>query len=197
MSHITLNRDDLLKLFTVETALDQIIRYYESQFEQKGEVICRIKLNDLQLSEEDEQKFADMPLSKINSFEVETENPNQLFHDVLNYWKAHLPLLIQSADQLAQNIRFKRIEENALELSQFIDQCHMLVNSLGSIHSLCQHRSIPLSDRWSASELKLWMAFNELLDSFSSKNFSEMADAIEYDLADTFQTWLEILSQME
>lgn len=196
MSHLVLNQDQLLQIFEPQTELDSIIRHYESEFEKKGEVICRIKLNDLHLSEEDEHRFSSTPIAKIQNLEVATENPNQLYQEVLDYWKQHLPTLVQRADALSENLRFKSLDQNAFELSQFIDQCQLLVNSLNSISSLCQHRNIPLPARWTPTELKLWMAFNELLDSFSEKNTNLMADSIEYDLAESLQIWQEILIEL-
>lgn len=196
MSHLSLNQEELLRVFTPQTELDSIIRYYETEFEQRGEVICRIRINDLNLTEDDEQRFRETPLSKIQRLEVDTEDPYQLFKDVLSYWKTHLPSLIITADHLSQNLRFKSLDQSASDLSQFIDQSHLLVNSLNSISSLCQHRDIKLPDQWNPSEKKLWLAFNELLDSFNLKNTSIMADTIEYDLADSLQTWLEVLSEM-
>jgi hypothetical protein len=196
MGHLILNQEELLKVFEPQTELDFVIRHFESQFEQTGEVICRIRINNLNLSEEDELRFKDTPVSKIETLEVDTENPYQLFREVLNYWKTHLPALIATADRISENLRIRSLDRNAMDLSQFIDQCHLLVNSLNSISSLCQHRDITLPKRWSPSELKLWMAFNALLDSFNEKNTSEMADCIEYDLADSLQTWFEVLNEM-
>jgi hypothetical protein len=197
MSHLSINQAELLKVFDPQTELDLIIKHFEEEFEKKGEVICRIRINDLNLTEDDEQRFRSTPLSKIQLFEVETEDPYQLFKDVLSYWKTHLPALITSADRLSQNLRFKSLDQSATELSKFIDQSHLLVNSLNSISSLCQHRSISLPLRWGPSELKLWKAFNELLDSFNEKNTNVMADTIEYDLADSLQTWQEVLTEMK
>lgn len=196
MSHLSLNQEELLRVFAPNTDLDAIIRHYEAEFEQKGEVICRIRLNDLNLSEEDEHRFKDTPLANIHSLEVDTENPYQLFNEVLTYWKTHLPSLITSADRLSQNLRLKSLDQSAFDLSQFIDQSHLLVNSLNSISSLCQHREIQLPEKWNPTELKLWMAFNELLDSFNEKNTNQMADTIEYDLAHSLQIWSDVLAEM-
>ncbi|MEY4617079.1 MAG: hypothetical protein RJB66_2039 [Pseudomonadota bacterium] len=196
MSHLSLKQEELLKFFEPQTELDSIIKHYETEFEKKGEVICRIRLNELNLTEDDEVRFRNTPLSKIEILEVESEDPYQLFQEVLTYWKSHLPAVIDMADRLATHLRIKSLDQIAVELSQFIDQSHLLVNSLTSISSLCLHRSIALPERWSKTELKLWMAFNGLLDSFNEKNISEMADTIEYDLADSLQTWLEVLNEM-
>lgn len=196
MSHLSLKKEELLKVFEPQTELDSIIRHYEAEFEQRGEVICRIRLNELNLTEDDELRFKNTPLSKIDILEVDTEDPYQLFQEVLVYWKTHIPTLIAAADRLSQNLRFKSLDQSALDLAQFIDQSHLLVNSLNSINALAQHRSIALPERWSANELKLWMAFNELLDSFNEKNTSVMADTIEYDLADSLQNWMEVLTEM-
>ena len=197
MGHLSLNQKELLEVFPPQTELDSIIRYYETEFEKKGQVICRIRINDLNLSEEDETRLRTTPLHKIDSLEVDTEDPLQLFDEVLNYWRAQIPHLIDAADRLSQNLRFKALEQTANELSQFIDQSHLLVNSLNSIGLLCQHQGLPLPVQWQPTELKLWKAFNELLDSFNDKNTTVMAETIEYDLADALQTWLEVLSVMK
>ena len=112
MSHLSLNQEELLRVFTPQTELDSIIRYYETEFEQRGEVICRIRINDLNLTEDDEQRFRETPLSKIQRLEVDTEDPYQLFKDVLSYWKTHLPSLIITADHLSQNLRFKSLDQS-------------------------------------------------------------------------------------
>lgn len=196
MSHLSLNQQDLLQIFEPQTELDFIIRHYEIEFEQRGEVICQIRLNNLNLSEEDEQRFRATPLALIHSLEMDTEDPNQLFHDVLTYWRTQLPSLIKSADRLSMSLRFKSIDQNAVELSQFIDQSHLLVNSLNSISSICIHKDIVLPPEWSTCEKNLWKAFNELLDSFNDRDTTTMAEVIEYDLANALQTWLEVLSKI-
>lgn len=196
MSHLSLNQGELMQVFDSTTDLNSIIKHYENQFQLKGEVICRIKVNELVLTEDDETRLKNTPLAQINCLEVETENPLQLFKDVLMYWTTHLPNLINASDKLSLSLRFKSLDQSALELSQFIDQCHLLVNSLNSISSLCQHRSLPLPPEWSSTELALWKAFNELLDSFNNKNTRIMADIIEYDLAGSLQNWQEVLTKI-
>ncbi len=197
MSHLNLNQGELLEVFESTTELNRIIQYFEEKFQKMGEVICRISLNDLILSEDDEKRFWSTPLSEIKSLAVDTENPTQLFKDVLQYWLVHLPTLINASDKLSQSLKFKSLDQSAVELSQFIDQCHLLVNSLNSISALCQHRSFMLPADWNSSELKLWKAFNELLEYFNNKNTRTMAEIIEYDLADALQNWYEVLSQIK
>lgn len=197
MSHLSLDQNDLLNLFGPDCDLNVIIQHYEEEFQKKGEVICRIHLNELNLSEDDEHRLKNTPISEIKKLEVDTENPLQLYNDVLEYWKLHLPQLVETSDKISQSLRFKSIDQSAVELSRFIDQCHLLVNSLNSINSLCQHRSMTLPAHWPQTEKKLWKAFNELLDSFNSKNTSVMADIIEYDLADSLQSWLGVLAEMK
>jgi len=197
MSQLNLNQNELLEVFDKSTELNYIIKHYEEEFQKLGEVICRISINELPLTEDDEKRFWCTPVSEIKSLKVDTENPIQLFKDVLSYWSTHLPHLINSSDHLAQSIKFKSMDQCAKELSDFIDHCHLLVNSLNSIGSLCQHRSYDLPAQWNSSELKLWKSFNELLDSFNNKNTRLMAEIIEYDLADSLQTWYEVLSQIK
>lgn len=196
MSHLSLDQNELLKVFGPDSNLKYIITHYEEEFQKRGEVICRIHVNELHLSEDDETRLQNTPISEIKTLSVDSENPMALFNDVLSYWKLHIPSLIAASDHLSQSLRFKSIDQSAVELSKFIDQCHLLVNSLNSINSLCQHRSLHLPARWSSSEVKLWKAFNELLNTFNNKNTSVMADIIEYDLGDALQTWLEVLSEM-
>jgi hypothetical protein len=196
MSHLLLQQNELIQKFGTEMELVDLINHFENEFEKKGEVICRVHINDLPLNEEEELRFGNTQIKYIQRFELETEDPNQLIIDVLQKWQTDLPLLITSSDSIAQNIRFEGLEKSYTQFSQFIDTCHLLVSSLASIRSLVSENSPVQISNWTTAEKQLWTCFDDLVSAFNTKNDNLIADIIEYDLANALQTWLNLLKQI-
>lgn len=194
MSHLIINQNELISQFGEDAELKELILHFESEYKKIGEVVCKIKVNELPLTEDQELKLASTQVKHIDSFELETENTNLLLIDVLEKWKEEIPQLILSADSTAQKIRFKGIEHAYISFSQFIDACHLLVSSLSSIRTLIENEGTLNLYNWQESEKKLWTIFNDLMEACNSKNNNVIADIIEYDLADTLQRWLDLLS---
>jgi hypothetical protein len=196
MSHLLIEQNELVHQFGAEMELVELINHFEHEFEKKGEVICRVRINDLPLNEAEEKKFGNTPLKYIQTFEVETEDPNQLVMDVLKKWKSDLPSLIASSDNISQKMRFKGLEASYIHFSQFVDACHLLVSSLASIRTLVGEKSLVQIEEWADAERKLWRGFDDLVTAFNTKNENLIADIIEYDLADALQTWLNLLNKI-
>jgi hypothetical protein len=196
MSHLLIQQNELVHQFGADTELIDLISHFEQEFEKKGEVICKVRVNDLPLNEAEEKKFGSTPIKYIQSFEIETENPGELIYDVLFKWKSELPTLIASADNISQKMRFNGLESSYLHFSQFIDACHFLVSSLASIRTLVGENSLVGVEEWTDAEKLLWRCFDDLMAAFNSKNDTLIADIIEYDLAEALQTWLNLLNKI-
>jgi hypothetical protein len=196
MSHLLIQQNELVNQFGADMELVALINHFEDEFEKKGEVICRVCINDLPLNEEEEKKFGNTPIKYIQSLEIETEDPNQLVIEVLQKWRSDLPSLIASADSIAQKMRFEGLEKTYSHFSQFIDACHLLVSSLASIRTLIGDKSLVQIDEWSTAEKQLWRCFDDLVSAFNTKNENLIADIIEYDLANALQTWLNLLNKI-
>lgn len=196
MSHLLIQQNELVHQFGADTELTDLITHFEQEYEKKGEVICRVRINDLPLNEVEEKKFGNTPIKFIQSFELETENPNRLVYDVLVKWQSELPALIASADSIAQKMRFDGLEQSYTHFSQFIDSCHFLVSSLASIRTIVGEMSLLQTEEWTAAEKMLWRCFDDLMSAFNSKNDNLISDIIEYDLAESLQAWLNLLNKI-
>jgi hypothetical protein len=194
MSHLLIQQDELVNQFGGDMELTALISHFESEFEKKGEVVCRVRINDLPLNEAEEIKFGTTPLKLIQSFEIETENPNQLLVDVIFRWQHELPNLITLTDQVSDRVRFDGLEKSYLQFSKLIDACHWFVSSLTSIRTLLTEKNMGDLEKWNEAEKKLWRAFDDLMSAFNSKNSNLIADIIEYELATTLHAWLTLFN---
>lgn len=197
MSHILIQQSELVNQFGGDMELTALISHFENEFEKKGEVVCKVRINELPLNEAEEIKFGSTPLKYIQSFEIETENPNQLLMDVLIRWQQELPTLIKLADHVADRVRFDGLEKTYTQFSRLIDACHLFVSSLTSIRTLLGDKNSITLEQWNEAEKKLWRCFDDLMSAFNSKNDNLIADIIEYEMAATFQTWLSLLNSLQ
>lgn len=196
MNQISLKQSELVAQFGEVGNLASIIEFYEKKFEAKGEVICRVSLNNLDLSEADEAKFGQITITDIQSLSIATENTGKLTHGIVNDWIANLPELIKSADQVAQQIRLKGFSNSLTSFAQIIDACQLLVSSLSALKSvLLQSQSIDLQ-QWEMAESKLKTSFDQVMEACQMNNETELADIIEYDLADSLTDWQRVLSKV-
>lgn len=197
MNQFRLTKNEIISRFGKETHLEAIIQLLEKDLEKRGEVVCRVSINDMKLSEDDEKKFAFVAASEIQELIIESENPDIIFKQLLEDWTKGIPDMIKLADKLAARLRFDGIEEALFDFTQLIDSCHLLVNSLDSIRGIFESKKRKLPEGWKHLEANLQKAFHSLMDSWQTKNDQDMANIIEFDIADNLQSWVGLLNEFK
>lgn len=196
MNKVSLNREKLSELFEGESLLGDVFKFYERKILEDGEIVCRFSVNGLQLSEEDEKKFAQFKIQEVEILEIESQRPDILLSEVISNWTDSLPRLIKKSDQLAQAFRFSGAEHQMSQFVDIVDSCQFLVESLMSLRSLCGTYDFVGSPAWNSSEELTARAIAEALTAFEKKDFVLLADVLEYDLGHCLQTWLETLTEL-
>lgn len=193
MSHLILNQNELLKTFKTSTTLKDIINHFEKKMIDVGEVVCRVSINELSLSSDDEGRFADTSVSEINSLEIESENPKLLLTNVLEDWKKGIPEIIKSVDKTSEKMRFHGFDSAVSSFNSIIDACQFLVESLSYVGIMLKQQGAQPTEKWLLLEKNLNDSFHSLVQACENKNSSLIADILEYDLANSLQNWLEWL----
>jgi hypothetical protein len=193
MSHLILNQSELLRTFKTTTTLKDIISHFEKKMIDVGEVVCRVSINELSLSSDDESRFAETSVSEIRSLEIESENPKLLLTNVLEDWKKGIPEIIKSVDKTSEKIRFQGFDSVVSSFNSIIDACQFLVESLSYVGIMLKQQGNQPTDKWLILEKNLNDSFSNLVQACENKNSSLIADILEYDLANALQNWLDWL----
>ena len=178
--------------FDCETLSDLILSL-ENDFQKRGEVVCQVIINGMPLQESDESKLGQTRMHELKTVEVRSEKPSALLIDILANWEAELPKMIRHSDQLAQGLRQRGPEGQYTSFVQLIDSCQFLTESLVSMDSIVDMGLFLDRAVWLGNEKIMTEAVGQALTAFEKKDFSVLADVLEYDLANALQSWFDLL----
>jgi len=165
----------------------------ESRMQESGEVVCQYVLNGMVLQEADEARMSGIGIEEIKNLEVRTEKPTALLFEILKNWELEIPRIIEQTDGLAKSMRADGPEGHYTAFVNLIDSCQFLIESLVSMDSVIETQFFLSRQDWSISEKQMSQAIHQALQSFEKRDFSMLGDILEYDLANSLQSWLDIL----
>ncbi len=192
-----LTNEELKQRFHESSTLSEVIRDLEIEFEKSDEVVCQIKVNGVSFTEADEAKYATTPAWDLFSIEVNTKSPQTILVEVVDNWITEVPKMILMNDQLSQELRFQGATGNLKSLVNLIENCQLLVESILSMETLFEGLKTLKEDSWKGAQKIASAAIGEALLAFQKKDFSLMADVLEYDLGHALQTWFDLLSSIQ
>ncbi len=179
------------------TDLAQVFSAFEKQFEKQGQVICQFRINGMQLSEAEEAKAKFVTIQEIELVEILVDTPTNLLEAVIINWIDELPAMIEKTDNVAETFRQDGFQIQYTPFVRLVDSCQFLIDSLLSIQSLRgQDKTVGSAD-WRKLEAATVKAIGESLAAFEKKDANWLADVLEYDLANSLQSWYELLKKID
>lgn len=191
------NRAEIDKQFSHCATVKEIIASLESDFSQRGEVICEVRINGMILDDGDEQTFANNPATGVNDLSVKSEKPADLIKGALASAAHLLPDLeiasLSTADQL------RGIDSNKARDSfvQAIEGCQWLVGTLEHVRGAASGIGQPIEnvERWLAAEKFIGQVVSEVSEAYAKNDTVLVADLLEYELTAAVALWKEVLDR--
>ncbi len=181
--------EDLTDFYQTGATLGQIFSDIEKDLQAMNRVVCRYVLNGVELREEDEQKFLQMPVEDIQTLEYFAENSDDLVHDVIYAWVAAVPELIQATEKIAQVLRLKGPQGQLKNIHELIHNCEYLIDSMISLKYILSDAIMTGTQDWIAAEKISHATVSQAVSAMLKKDFNLLADILDYDLVNTLQKW--------
>ncbi|PIS11695.1 MAG: hypothetical protein COT73_02660 [Bdellovibrio sp. CG10_big_fil_rev_8_21_14_0_10_47_8] len=197
MNRTVFLKKDLVEKFGDQVTVSQVFSGIENDFRSIDEVVCQFKLNNMALDEGGEMRLSKSLVTEIETLEVLSQKPSQILSEIVINWMTKIPMMIEQTDNLSSNIRFQGIEGHLKTLVTLIDDCQLLIDSILSIDSAFQQVPFVQSQDWKKGQSQMADGVGEALDAFQKKDFTRLADVLEYDLGHFLQSWFEILSRLQ
>ena len=175
------------------TNLKDLVKVFEEQFQDQGEVICQFIINGMALQEDDEARLSQTQIEEIQKLEIKSEKPTALLFEVLKNWQSEIPRIIEQVDGLAQTLRLKGPDGHYTAFVDLIDSCQFLIESLVSMDAVIDIGLFLDRMTWALNEKEMARAMGQALDSFQKKDYAMLGDVLEYDLANSLQSWFDLL----
>ena len=197
MSQLSFQGPDLVAKFGSNTELQVVFRYIEKELAAVQEVVCQFKINGMALTEETEKTLAQAKVGEVQVLEVTGQRPRAILGDILVGWVQQIPNLIKKNDTLAGAFRFKGAEGQLRALVDLIDDAQLLIDSISSIQTVFAQMPLVKSAQWRDAQIKMGAAVGEVLAAFQKKDYTLLADILEYDMGHALQVWLDTLAKLQ
>lgn len=202
MTDINWTSDQVAHEFQDCTTVGEVIHRLEKMAAQKGEVICEIRVNGQVISESEEAKLMDdpqkmNPRTGIQSLSIRCDRPEHLIAQALRSTLSFIPLLSKASTDTAQRFRDGDVHLGSEQLNEALEGCQWFVETIHHARGAASGIGFGVhhAERWQQAEKMLFNVVNELTTTFDRKDFTQVADLLEYELTAALEMWAPVLTQ--
>lgn len=177
--------------------LKEVIARLESEFSNRGEVICEIKINGMTLNDADEAKFATNPVEGIQTMTVQSQRPSTLIVDAMDSALAFLPELESYALAAAEAMRISDLKHGGSTFISALDGCQWLVDTIVHMRGAASGIGDPIAqpEKWFQAEKHFGQVVAQVSEAYANADTVLVADILEYELTSAIQVWREALGE--
>lgn len=196
MTTSTWDKLEIQKQFGECENLKQLIERLEGEFQDRGEVICEIRVNGMIVHEKDENRFAESEMAAIDTLTIASERPGDLIQSTLGSALDYVPRLHKACESTAELMRGSDSRLAQLNFTELLDGCQWLVDTVVYLRSAAESVGQPLKDQlaWRTAEGKFATVVTDILAAFQKKDFVLVADLVEYDLFNLLEEWNRVIT---
>jgi hypothetical protein len=189
MTEVIWNAGELASDFPDLKTLGELIDRASAVARQRGQFVCSIKVNGLNLSEDQEAKFGQTPLAEVNDFSIKIQDLDLLLDESTNQCVTFLNHLIKSLEVASHMFRAEDLAAAHRFYRTCIEGTQLFIEMLTHYKVAAQNSKKVDLGGWSKLELSLQRALMQILEAYRQKNYILVADLLEYELSPVFIQW--------
>lgn len=185
MKKVKFEKNEIASRFEHCNTLREVIFEMEKSGTPKGEYVCKINVNGMNMGEEDEIKFANTLRKDINSLEIDFGTLDELVKGMLKSYIQWIPNIKIILLETAKFFQAGDIEKGQKRFLVMLDSCRYYVSSLIELKRSSREISETLFVEEHFSAL-----IREVMGAFEKQDYVLLADLVEYELYNLFDVWL-------
>jgi hypothetical protein len=164
----------------------EFIQHINRDYCQKKKVISSIKIDGKELTESDESFLEKMPLSSIDTIEVDIANPADLTGSALDTLTLYVDRLIETLQKSAKSYSEKNLIAGDHFFAKSVDSLDLFIQTVSAIKVSV---GIKLNTKVAIAEASLVSTVNDLLTAKRQNNLVFLAELLEKDLVENLNEW--------
>lgn len=197
MESLKFNKDELLKEYSDCQKLKDVICELEKSVQKLGRVICQVSVNGLRLTAADEERLGLTDINEIDEIEIMMSKEDMLLKNSMDalqdYLKAFRLRVISASEQFRNNSKLP----TAHLFSEIVQSTQLLTDALLTVKPVLFSKvenKQKYNAIWAETEKHFMATVNELATAYQGQDFVLVADVLEYELYNSIEKWLEIIS---
>jgi hypothetical protein len=184
------------EMFQKEGTLKGVITAIENDLYQSGRVVCKIVVNGMNLTLEDEIKFESASRTEIAELEVASQTLTNLIQESRKSLATYFINLKSASLKGAEALRAGVVQDANDIIRAIIDGTSWATDMLNQIRTVDAGIS-GIQKEWIAAEAQFIRVNRELLLAFERSDTVLLADNLEYEWSESLDQWLKVLSLLD
>lgn len=187
---------DLIRNFPDSQNLGDVIKAVTNWNRFQGRVVCSITVNGVRLREYEEEKFSKTKLNEIQEVKVESETPQNLLDESLMSCREYIEKTAFAFDRIPELLRQNQISYALHYQEVAMEAFSVFYELITHIRVVYEMRVGTLPKVWEELEEKAPLLLSQVVEAYEKKDYQLAADILEYDVAQTFNTWRDELRRI-
>lgn len=198
MQTTTWSNDEVRQQFANCATLREVIQNLEKKAWDSGQIVCEVKINGIVLSENEENQFAETLTQSIGTLEILTRTPSELVNDAVRSYQDFIPEIKTASLECSEKFREQNVYEASQQFSGVLEGCRWFTDAVVLLKSNADSwlRQTDLNQKWNLCELGYTKIVKELLGAFEAKDYTLIADLLEYELTNCLDAWSSLFEDM-
>ncbi len=175
-----------------------LIHAVEKECMDEDKVVCHVRVNGLDLTDEDEKKFADVEVSEIKELVIQVDTISHVISNALGGVHQLIPGLVNEALEISEFFRGPETVPLSRILTLIDGYQHIIdtVSYVGTIE-VGKNREWKCLDVWQKADRHASATIRELLESYEKRDYLMLADVMEYELTESLKEWSCVIEVMQ
>lgn len=198
MEVLNFNKAEIENKYKACDNLKELIHRLEDEVSASGKVICKISVNGLALSEQDEDKFATTRMAEIESIQLQVNNVDDVVSTTILLLKDFIANTKAHSAFLSEKFRHSGETVGAHAFTELIQQVQNLIQALMALkpHLVDWSAQPEFEQDWVKSVQHMLATLQELSVAYEKQDFVLVSDVLEYELDNSLDSWSVIINQI-
>ncbi len=166
--------------------LEEVLLKIMSEHVRPENVVITVKLNGEVYSEKDPHDAARIPLSDIETLEIDTMTTEEIARKFFENGARQLGMMIQAAEKISELFRIADENEANKQYADFLENLRLFMKMLAEVKEMLNGT---LEDRLQ----RLSEMMDQMIHTQEQEDWIVLADLLEYGLVPLLKEWQEIL----
>ena len=192
----TWTQSEVRETFPGCESLQDVIIAAEQRLSTKGEVVCEVYVNNMLLSESDEQRLSGARVEEIESIKICSRRTEELVAETVGSIISWIPQIKDTALTTADLFRGQDIPGAQRLFADTISACQWLTEAFSLLKShLRPETDEKFSQEWETTVSGYGDTISHLMAAYEVGDYVLASDVMEYDLTEALDKWLEFIRE--
>lgn len=183
MSQLIINGIESPRIFFPEQKLGDLLQQLRGELNSESSLITRLKVDGVDISENNEGRLERIPLSELNRIEVFTSHPKAFAKETLTTISDLLEVMILMCKRCGDPIKPRELDR---EVRRILDGLDVLAQTVDAVKKTL---STSVSTEVKVLEVDLFSILQDTEEAFKSKNASFLKELLSVHLVENLDGW--------